>query len=74
MFRIMSTGVAGGTMGPWYHLEKGISLEIPTGKKLNVNISIEGYLVANNDQLPDILHTLYFIEAQFYTINNIIIY
>ena len=43
-------------------------------KKLNVNSSTEGEIVATHDQLPDILHTMYFIEAQGYTIDKNIIY
>ena len=35
---------------------------------------MEGELVANHDQIPDILHTLYFIETQGYTIDKNIIY
>ena len=30
-------------------------------KKVNVNSSTEGELVATHDQMPDILHTLYLI-------------
>ena len=39
-----------------------------------MNNSTEGELVSTHDQMPDILHTLYFIEAQGYTIDKNIIY
>ena len=55
-------------------LGKGAIISNYNNQNLNVNSSTEGELVTTHDQCPDILHTLYFIEAQGYTIDKSIIY
>ena len=67
-------------------LVKGDIISNSDKQKLNMNSSTEGELVVTHeqftegelvtthDQLPGIMHTLYFIEAQGYTIDKNIIY
>ena len=55
-------------------LGKGDIISNSNKKNLNVNISTEGELFATHDQLPDIMHTMYFMESQGYTIDKNIIY
>ena len=49
-----------GHNGAMMTLEKGAIICNYNKQKLNLNCSTEGELVATHDQLPDILHTLYF--------------
>ena len=53
-------------------LVKGDIISNSKKQKLNVNSYTEIEIVATHDQLPDILHTLYFIEDQGYTIDKIL--
>ena len=53
---------------------KGAIISNLNKQKLNVGSSREGELVAAHDQIPDVMHTLYFIEAQGYTIDKDVIY
>ena len=39
-----------------------------------IGSSTESELVATHDQMPDVMHTLYFIEAQGYAIDKNVIY
>ena len=55
-------------------LGKGAIISNYNNQNLNVNSSTEGELVATHDHIPDILHTLYFIEAQGNKISKHIIY
>ena len=43
-------------------------------QKLNVGSSTKGELVAAHDQMPDMMHTLYFIKAQGYKMIKNVIY
>ena len=45
---------------------KGAIISNSNKQKLNVGSSTESELVATHDQMPDVMHTLYFIEAQGY--------
>ena len=53
---------------------KGAIISNLNKQKLNVGSSTEGELVAAHDQMPDVMHTLYFIEAQGYKIDKNVIY
>ena len=53
---------------------KGAIISNSNKQKLNVGSSTESELVATHDQMPDVMHTLYFIEAQGYAIDKNIIY
>ena len=55
-------------------LGKGDIISNSNNKNINANSYNEGKLVATHDNMSDILHTLYFIEAQGYTIDTNIIY
>ena len=63
-----------GHNGAMMTLGKGAIISNSNKKKINVNSSTEGELVDTHDQLPDILHTPYFIEPQGYTIDKNLIY
>ena len=62
-----------GHNGDMMSLVKGSIISNSNKKNLNVNRSREGEVVTTHDWMPDILHTLYFIEAQGYTIEKNII-
>ena len=53
-----------GHNGAMMTLGKGAIISNSNKQKINVNSYTEGELVAIHDQLPDIMHTLYFREAQ----------
>ena len=55
-------------------LRKGDIIIDSNNQKINVKNSTEGELFDTHDQIPDVLHTLYFIEAQDYTIDINFIY
>ena len=63
-----------GHNGVMMALGKGSIISNSNKQKLNVNSFNEAELVATHDQLLDIIHTLYFIKAQGYTIDKNIIY
>ena len=56
--------------GAMMTFRKGDIINNSNKKKLNVKSSNEGGLAAPHDQLPDIMHPLYFIEAQGYIIDK----
>jgi len=53
---------------------KGAIISTSNKQKLNVGSSTESELVATHDQMLDVMHTLYFIEAQGYAIDKNVIY
>ena len=53
-----------GRNGDIMTLVKGAIISNSKNQKLNVNSSTKVELVATHDQLPDIVHTLYFIDTQ----------
>ena len=53
---------------------KGAIISNSNMQKLNVGSSTESELVATHDQMPDVMHTLYLIEAQGYAIDKNVIY
>ena len=53
---------------------KGAIISNSNKQKLNVGSSTKGELVAVHDQMPDVMHILYFIEAQGYKIDKNVIY
>ena len=55
-------------------LGKGAIISNSNKQKLNSGSSTESKLVATHDQMPDVMHTLYFIEAQGYEMDNNVIY
>ena len=55
-------------------LGKGAVISNSNNQKLNAGSSTESKLVATHDQMSDVLHTLYFIEAQGYAIDKNVIY
>jgi hypothetical protein len=60
----------GGTMS----LGKGSPYSTSTRHKLNTKSSTEAELVGVNDVMPQVLWTRYFLEAQWYGVNDSIIY
>ena len=65
---------ARGHNGAMMTMGKGAIISNSNKQKLNVGSSTESELVATHDQMPDVLHTLYFIEAQGYAIDKNVIY
>jgi len=55
-------------------LGKGAIISNSNKQKLNSGSSTESKLVATHDQMPDVMHTLYFIEAQGYEMDKNVIY
>jgi hypothetical protein len=55
-------------------LGRGITYGTSRRQKLNTKSSTEAEVVGTNDMLPQMLWTLYFLEAQGYKINNIVLY
>ena len=53
---------------------KGAIISNSNKQKLNVGSSTESELVATHDQMPDVMHTLYFIDARGYAIDKDVIY
>ena len=60
---------AKGHNGAMMNVGRGAIIGNSNKQKLNVNSSTEGKSVAAHDQMPDVLHTLYFLEAQGYKID-----
>ena len=54
--------------------ERGAVISTSNKQKLNVNSPTEGELVGSHDVMPDVLYTLYSIEAQGYTVDKNIMY
>ena len=63
---------ARGHNGAMMTMGKGAIISNSNKQKLNVGSSTESELVATHDQMPDVMHTLYFIEAQGYAIDMIL--
>ena len=63
-----------GHNGAMMSLSKGAAIDNSNKQNINVNSSTEGELVATHDQMSDVMHTLYFIEAQGYVVNKNLIY
>ena len=63
-----------GHNGAMLSLGKWAIISNPNKKNITVNSYTEGRLVATHDHMPYIMHTLYFIETQGYTIDKNIIY
>ena len=63
-----------GHTGAMMSLGKGAVISTSNKQKLNVNSSTEGELVGSHEVMPDVLYTLYFIEAQGYTVDKNIMY
>ena len=65
---------ARGHNGAMMTMGKGAITSNSNKQKLNVGSSTESELVATHDQMPDVMHTLFFIEAQGYAIDKNVIY
>ena len=65
---------ARGHNGAMMTMGKGAIISNSNYQKLNVGSSTESELVATHDQMPDVMHTLYFIEARGYAIDKNAIY